>query len=398
VTPVIAGPVVCVGETMVALVPDPGQPLTDAESLRIEVAGAESNVAMYLADHGVAARWVSAVGDDPFGERIVAEVAACGVDVRGLRTDSRRPTGLMVKSPGEDGTRVHYYRRGSAASALGPALLADEAVRTAGLLHLTGVTAALSDSCRDLVDAALRGTRPVSFDVNHRPALWPDDPAPPVPPHGLADPPNGTRAPWPDGSAAAVPPHGLADPLNRTRAPWPDDPAPPVPPRKPADPPTRSRTPWPDGSAAAVLHGFADRADITFVGLDEAQALWGADLADAAAVRALLPGPRVLVVKDGARGATAFVGPVAHTVPARPVDVVEPVGAGDAFAAGFLTGLLRGEPPVRALRLGHLTAGAALRVGGDHGPLPDRARIERLLDATEDGWASAVADGDLPVH
>jgi 2-dehydro-3-deoxygluconokinase len=373
-TPVIAGPVVCVGETMVALVPDPGRPLTDAESLRIEVAGAESNVAMYLADHGVAARWVSAVGDDPFGKRIVAEVAACGVDVRGVRTDGERPTGLMVKSPGEDGTRVHYYRRGSAASALGPALLADEAVRTAGLIHLTGVTAALSDSCRDLVDAALRDTRPVSFDVNHRPALWPEGPAPPVPPHS---------------------PAGRTD---RSRAPWPDDPAPPVPPHSPAGPPNRSRAPWADGSAAAVLHDFADRADLTFVGLDEAQALWGADLADAAAVRALLPGPRVLVVKDGARGATAFVGTAAHTVPARAVDVVEPVGAGDAFAAGFLAGLLRGEPPARALRLGHLTAGAALRVTGDHGPLPDRARIERLLDATEDGWASAVADGDLPVH
>lgn len=315
------GPLVCVGETMVAMVPEPGEPLARAGRLRVEVAGAESNAAMYLADHGVAVRWVSAVGDDPFGERVVAEVAACGVDVGGVRIDAERPTGVMVKSPGQQCTRVHYYRRGSAASALGPDLLDDEAVRTAGLLHLTGVTAALSASCRDLVDAALRGPRPVSFDVNHRPALWSD------------------------------------------------------------------------GSAPGVLHDLANRAELTFVGLDEAQALWGADLADAADVRALLPGPGILVVKDGAHAATAFYGTAAHTVPARAVEVVEPVGAGDAFAAGFLTGLLRGEPPVRALRLGHLTAGAALRVTGDHGPLPDRARIERLLDATEARWAAPADTG-----
>ncbi|MFJ1584569.1 sugar kinase [Streptomyces sp. NPDC088197] len=319
----IGGPVACLGETMVAMVPETGETLAEARRLRVEVAGAESNAAMYLADHGVEARWVSAVGDDPFGRRIVAEVAACGVDVGGVRTDTGRPTGVMVKSPGGQGTRVHYYRRGSAASALGPRSLAAEAVRTAGLLHLTGVTAALSDSCRDLVDAALRGPLPVSFDVNHRPALWPD------------------------------------------------------------------------GAAPGVLRDFADRADITFVGLDEAQELWGAHIADAADVRALLPGPRVLVVKDGARAATAFDGATAHTVPARAVEVVEPVGAGDAFAAGFLTGLLRGEPPVRALRLGHVTAGAALRVPGDHGPLPDPARIAHLLDATEARWAPAASPGGV---
>ncbi|MEW2521327.1 sugar kinase [Actinacidiphila alni] len=344
--PLGEGPVVCVGETMVSLVPEhSGGDLAAADSLRLAVAGAESNVAMYLADHGVPVRWVSAVGDDPFGRRVVAEVAARGVDVSGVRTDPARPTGLMVKSPGEHGTHVHYYRRGSAASALGPAVLDDPAVRTAGLLHLTGITAALSHSCRALVDAALRGPVPVSFDVNHRPALWPDGPV--LPP------------------AERICPH----PSQRT-----------------------------DESAAAVLYDFADRADLVLVGLDEAQALWDDALADAAAVRALLPRPRVLVVKDGARAATVFDGTDVHTVPARAVDVVEPVGAGDAFAAGFLTGLLRGESPVRALRLGHLTAGAALRVTGDHGPLPDPALIERLLAADDAVWASAVADGDLPVH
>ncbi|WP_329125892.1 sugar kinase [Streptomyces sp. NBC_01465] len=314
-------PVTCIGETMAALVPDPVAPLEGADQLSVRIAGAESNVAVYLADHGVPVRWVSALGDDPFGRRIRAEVAAFGVDITGVRTDPHRPTGLLVKNPGPEGTRVHYYRKGSAASALGPDLLDDEAVRTAGLVHLSGITPALSPDCLALVTALLRPAPaarpcPVSLDVNYRPALWSDA-----------------------------------------------------------------------ETAAAVLHDLANRADITFVGLDEAQALWGSDLSDASDVRSLLPGPRILVVKDGGREATAFVGRGVHTEPAPKVDVVEPVGAGDAFAAGFLAGLIRGEEPVRALRLGHLTAGAALRVTGDHGPLPDADRIVELLDAPTAQWA-----------
>ena len=60
--PLAPGPVVCVGETMAALVPEPVGPLAVASGLALAVAGAESNVAMYLADHGVPVRWVSAVG------------------------------------------------------------------------------------------------------------------------------------------------------------------------------------------------------------------------------------------------------------------------------------------------------------------------------------------------
>jgi 2-dehydro-3-deoxygluconokinase len=309
---------------MAALAPPDAAPLRTTASLGVDVAGAESNVAMYLADHGVRTRWVSALGDDPFGDRVLARVASSGVDVSAVRRDPDRPTGLMVKDPAPGGTRVHYYRRGSAAAALGPGLLDTEAVRGSRLLHLSGVTPALSPSCRALAEAALDPARErpyaVSFDVNFRPALW-------------DEPPGG------------------------------------------------------------VLLGLAARADIVFVGLDEAQALWGGGLGDAPAVRALLPEPAVLVVKDGGRGATAFLGPEQVTVPALDAEVVEPVGAGDAFAAGFLAGLLRGDDPRRALRGGHLTAVSALRVTGDHGPLLAAPLRERLLAADEAQWSRAVIGG-----
>ncbi|MDT0466881.1 sugar kinase [Streptomyces gibsoniae] len=312
------GRVVCVGETMAALTPDPPRPLADAGTVRLSVAGAESNVAMFLADHKIPVSWLSALGDDPLGRRVRTTVANAGVDVSQVRTDPHRPTGLLVKDPGPGGTRVHYYRRGSAASALGPGLLDQEPVTTAALVHLTGITPALSASCRSLVTQALAvpaDERPyaVSFDVNHRAALWPD------------------------------------------------------------------------GTAASVLRELADRADVVFVGLDEAQGLWGADVT-VPGIRELLPHPRIVVVKDGARAATALTAEGMRTVPALRTTVVEPVGAGDAFAAGFLAGLLRGTTTVRALRLGHITAVSALQVTGDHGPLPDPAEIERLLGLSAGAW------------
>ncbi|MFJ8141103.1 sugar kinase [Streptomyces sp. NPDC096013] len=317
------GGVVCIGETMAALAPDPSSSLECADDLRVSVAGAESNVAMYLADLGVPVAWVSAVGDDPFGRRVLAEVGAAGVDVSGVRSDPGRPTGLLVKEPTGSRTRVHYYRGNSAASAMGPDVLDDDRLRSAAVLHLTGVTPALSPSCRNLVTTALTAPaaeRPyaISFDVNHRPALWPPS------------------------------------------------------------------------TAATVLRDLADLADITFVGLDEAQELWGADL-QPFDVRALLPNPRLLVVKDGGRSAVAFRDEGTRIVPALDTEVVEAVGAGDAFAAGVLTGLLRGEGMERALRLGHITAASALKVTADHGPLPDGSRIERLLALSTDEWAAGTS-------
>ena len=305
--------VACVGETMVSFIPSHGVTLDAADTLALEIAGAESNVAMYLADHGVDARWVSRLGDDAFGRRVLHRVSEAGVDISAVRTDPERPTGLLFKSPKDPakggGTSVSYYRKRSAASAMGPSVLDETAVRTASLWHFTGITPALSPSCRQLVEAALRGDRPaVSFDVNYRPAVWREQESP-----------------------------------------------------------------------AQLLRSLAQAADIVFVGLDEAQELWGSQLRDPSDVRSLLPLPKIVVVKDGSRSATAFFGEAQVCVPALTVDVVEPVGAGDAFAAGFLAGLLRAEPVHRCLRLGHVTAASALSVPGDHGPLPDASEIDRLL-------------------
>jgi 2-dehydro-3-deoxygluconokinase len=290
--------VVAVGETMAALAPQPPGPLGSGTRMLLDAGGAESNVAICLAQAGRRVAWVSRLGADSLGRMISDRVGGAGVDVSLVTIDPAAPTGLYLREPG----RVWYYRAGSAASRLTSEVWAADAVRSARIVYLTGITPALSASCRGLVTRGLTGRPAVDaryvFDVNYRPALWPP------------------------------------------------------------------------GSAAGVLAGLARQADIVFVGRDEAAALW--DSASADDVRALLPEPEVLVVKDAGTGATSY-GPHGRAhVPAPRADVVDPVGAGDAFAAGYLHALLAGADEAERLACGHRFAAAVLCVVGD---IADSARL-----------------------
>ncbi|MCC8246942.1 sugar kinase [Saccharothrix luteola] len=141
-------------------------------------------------------------------------------------------------------------------------------------------------------------------------------------------------------------------------------------------------------SGPDVLRSLAAKADLVLVGDDEAEALWG--VSTPAAVRELLPEPGSVVVKQGAAGASVLaVGAEPVFEPALRVEVVEPVGAGDAFAAGYLAGRLAGGPPARCLRSGHLAAAGALCTMSDVAvPLPP-ADVARLLVADPATWAAA---------
>jgi 2-dehydro-3-deoxygluconokinase len=295
---------------------------------RPTVAGAESNVACFAAQLGALSAWVSRLGDDAFGDFVLDQLRGFGVNVDHVERDPCHPTGVAFKEIAVSGTRVSYYRAGSAASHMDAR--AAQSVRRLGarVVHLSGITAALSTSCDDLLRRLLRESSPgplISFDVNWRPSLW-----------------------------------------------------------RRADP--------------AVLLEAARNADVVFVGEDEASEVWGVH--DAVSVRALLPEVPQLVVKQGAAGATAFVGDDKTFVPALQVDVVEQVGAGDAFAAGFLVGTLRDLPVKMCLRLGTITAAAALRVPSDVGPVPSPRFVDHLLALDDDDWESArlgALEADLEV-
>ncbi|MFC8291695.1 sugar kinase [Streptomyces sp. NPDC057250] len=319
---------------MVTFLPSRPGRLADVPSFTRAIGGAESNVACALAAAGHRAKWVGRVGGDGFGDHLVDAIGGHGVDVTAVGRDPRRPTGIYFRTDEDRATDAHevvYYRAGSAASAMSPATVPYESVAGARILHLTGITAALSGDCLALVRelTAPRPGRPlVSFDVNHRPALWRD------------------------------------------------------------------------GDAPGVLLDLARRADVVFVGADEAERLWG--LEDVRAVFEALPEPGTVVVKLGGTGAVAVerggadrsgaggrggaAAPV--PVPAPRVDVVSPIGAGDAFAAGFLSATLRGLDLRTRLRHGHLMAAAALTVPGDLAVPPRRDRVDRLAALDDAAWGT----------
>ncbi|WP_353951449.1 sugar kinase [Knoellia sp. S7-12] len=168
--------ILCCGEPLVVLTPHCGEDLVTAHELSIGVAGAELNVALHLARLGLDVRFAGALGADPFGERIRSAFVAEGVDDRALHAVEDRPTGVYFKqTAGEagDGSSVHYYRDGSAAAGAWP--LTTEDLASVGHVHVTGVAAAVSDDFLARLESLTSPERTwtVSFDVNHRPALWP---------------------------------------------------------------------------------------------------------------------------------------------------------------------------------------------------------------------------------
>ena len=149
------------------------------DTVTLGCGGDAANAAAMAARMGVAARLGGRVGDDALGRRLLAFWSEIGVDVRHVLVDSRAPTGIYVNERGAEGLhRFDYHRRGSAGSRLAPGDIPDTFLDGLGVLHVTGITLAVSSSSRDAAlelaeRARARGAR-VSLAVNHRPALGGD--------------------------------------------------------------------------------------------------------------------------------------------------------------------------------------------------------------------------------
>jgi 2-dehydro-3-deoxygluconokinase len=308
-----SGAVLTFGETMASLRAQ--GPMRLGGTLRLSIAGAETNVAIGLARLGTAVEWFGAVGDDELGALVVRTLRAEGVRTAHIRTDPDAPTGLIFFEPRLDGlTRVTYRRAGSAGASLSPADVDAAFASPPDLVHVTGVTPALSPTCQAAVShavscAADAGSR-VCLDVNYRRALW-----------------------------------------------------------SPAD-------------AAAVLAPLAAQAQVVVASEDELELVTPEvpDGTEAAAARALLDtGVAEVVVTRGAGGATAYTADGRMDRPAVAVTSVDPVGAGDAFAAGYLSALLDDLDVAGRLDRAVRTAAFAVGSAGDWEGLPTRSELA-LLD------------------
>jgi 2-dehydro-3-deoxygluconokinase len=302
--------VLTVGESMVSF--RSSGPLAMGGPLSAHLAGAESNVAIGLSRLGHAAAWAGRVGGDEFGALVLRELRAEGVDLRHAVRDETRQTGLMFLEQRTSGvTRVDYRRAGSAGSALCIDDLRPAVADAPSVLHLTGITPALSESAAAAVQWAAESCAAagafVSLDVNHRARLW-------------------------------------------------------------------SRE-----SARTALSALVATASLVVASEDELDLVSCGDSEDAAAEALLRRGVQQVVVKRGAAGASAWTAEGRVDVPAIPVTVVDVIGAGDAFTAGYLSAHLDGEPVRGRLRRGTVLGAFSVAGRGDWESLPRRDELD-LLD------------------
>lgn len=290
--------VIALGETMIALAPPAGASIRTAAQLLVDHAGAESNTCVGLARLGFHVAWVSRLGADAAGDRILDALAAEGpgsIETRWVRRDASRPTGLMIKEPGAG---VRYYRSASAASELSPGDLTHVPVAEARAVLVTGVTALIGPEPQaaglTLLTAA-RGLRIV--DPNLRPGLWGSD------------------------------------------------------------------------RRAELVAPFLENCDLLLTGAHELGELIGEGEGEALARRAAARGPREIVVRDAA-SIGALADGVWRTLDIRRDGAVDPIGAGDAFNAGYIAVRLRGGSIEDALRNGARCGAAVISSSSDTSGFP----------------------------
>jgi 2-dehydro-3-deoxygluconokinase len=168
---------VTIGEPLGQVAADREGPLRPGAPAAVSVCGAEATVAIGIRRLGIPAAYIGRVGDDAFGRMSIEALRGEGVDVSSVTVDPAAPTGLLLRTRRTaDRDVVDYWRAGSAGSRLRPEDVDPDVVAAGDLLHVTGITPALSDTAAAAVDRACdlarRAGVPISFDVNHRSRLW----------------------------------------------------------------------------------------------------------------------------------------------------------------------------------------------------------------------------------
>ncbi|MGH3085742.1 MAG: sugar kinase [Rubrobacteraceae bacterium] len=299
--------VVTAGETMLLALPTQPGRLRHAQDLQLRVGGAESNFAISLSRLGISAGWMGYVGANETGRMVIDRLRGEGVDTSRVSMIEGSNTGLYLREKLGQEVRVYYYREGSAASMMAPGAFDAGYMDGAKFLHLTGITPALSDGCRDFVkwlveEGKSRGVG-ISFDVNYRSKLWsPED-------------------------------------------------------------------------CREFIEEILPAVDVLFVSEEEAEALWGTSDRELL-TKLSSEGPTEILLKRGGRGCQALIDGGFLEQGAFEVSEVDPVGAGDAFAAGYIAGGLWNTSLEERLRIANAMGACSIMTLGDYEGLPDREELE----------------------
>jgi 2-dehydro-3-deoxygluconokinase len=167
------------GEAMIRLSPPGQRRLEQTTSLELTVGGAELNVAAGVSRLGLTTAWVSCLPDNPLGRIVRNKASEFGVDVSNVAWDKGGRMGLYFVEYGASPrpSSVLYDRSGSSIAELRDVTFDWAAILKGGrAFHTTGITAALSDQTAAEVHAALAAARAagltISYDLNYRGKLW----------------------------------------------------------------------------------------------------------------------------------------------------------------------------------------------------------------------------------
>ena len=309
------------GESMLRLSVPTGHRLRDTRQMDVEVGGAEGNVCMDVAQLGWRCAWVGRLPDSFLGDIVVRQLSTEGVDVSAVRRvpGERMGAYFIEYATTPRAIQVIYDRADSAAAHMTVADVDWDYLLDTRVLHLTGITPAVSESCQAIVVEAIRRARAagvlLSFDVNYRGRLW-----------------------------------------------------------QPA-------------AAAECLRPLIAEADVLFCKGADAALLFGCRGEPHEVMAALKPltGAQALYCTFGERGAAVLDEAGFTMEPAVPVQIVDRVGSGDAFAAGVLdawlaAGVHQPAPAMRrdGLRRGVAMAAIALSQYGDR-VLTSRAELQAVM-------------------
>lgn len=309
------GEVILFGEPMALLSADTTGPLEDVVHFTRSMSGAEVNVAIGLTRLGHKARYLTRLGDDPFGHYIRKALEDNGIETDLVAFDPVYRTGIQLKNRVEDGSDPYapYYRKGSAASRITAEDVESLNLGSVDLVHVTGIPPALSKSAREATFALMKKAKAngvfLTFDPNLRPALWESEEVMVKTLNELA-------------SLADVVLPGNAECKILTGT---DD----------------------IEKAAAFYHGLGVPVVII---KDGSRGAW-------------------ICARDGCQLVEGF--------PVR--EVVDTVGAGDGFAVGVISGLLEKLSLEDAVSRGNAIGAIQVMTPGDNEGLPDREKLASFM-------------------
>lgn len=306
--------IITIGETMAALTPKSTGYLHYIRDYEMRIAGAESNLAIGICKLGHSASWISSLGKDELGYFVNNSIRAEGVDTQYVCFDKEHRTGVMFKQilHGKE-TSVFYYRENSAASFMKPDYLQPEMFTGGKILHLTGITPVLSDSCEKLTERAvfmgMEAGLKISFDPNIRRRLWKEK------------------------------------------------------------------------DYTETMRRIIDSTAILMLGLEEAETLYHTtDKERIAEIFFRQKNAEYIAIKDGGNGAYVADREQGYAIPPYPCRPIDPIGAGDAFNAGFLCGLLEGRPVQEAGEMAAVAGALATESYGDIEGYPTYDSMKLILD------------------